>query len=211
MEIRSLHSCFSDIEDYRKASGLRFEMADMLMMITLACLNNSDGYRSIARFFKNNEAELVAAFNLKHGVPSYSGLSNFINGLDLSLVVAAINKWLLQFRDMGDSDWYSIDGKSLSGTIEDANGSNQSLVSIVRLVQHDSQAVVKFGYYLTNKKGEGEAAITLIKAGDVDLTDKVITADALHCNQSFLKLILGKNADYVVQVKGNCNALKKKS
>ncbi|MBK8472912.1 MAG: hypothetical protein IPL33_12540 [Sphingobacteriales bacterium] len=74
--------------------------------------------------------------------------------MDISAVVEAINKWLFQFRDLGDSSWYSVDGKSLSGTITDAQGAAQNLVSVVRLVQHNSQAVVQFAYYLTGKRAK---------------------------------------------------------
>jgi hypothetical protein len=210
MEIRSLYDYFSDIEDHRRASGRRFAMADMLMLLTLSCLNHSVGYQSMSRFFKNNRAALVAALSLKHGVPSYAGMYNFVNSLDISAVVEAINKWLFQFRDLGDSSWYSVDGKSLSGTITDAQGAAQNLVSVVRLVQHNSQAVVQFAYYLTGKKGESETVKLLLRSDEVDIAEKTITADALHCNQAFLQLILQKDAGYVVQVKDNCAALKKK-
>ncbi|MBK8472963.1 MAG: hypothetical protein IPL33_12805 [Sphingobacteriales bacterium] len=115
---------------------------------------------------------------------------------------------VVSVQRLGDSSWYSVDGKSLSGTITDAQGAAQNLVSVVRLVQHNSQAVVQFAYYLTGKKGESETVKLLLRSDEVDIAEKTITADALHCNQAFLQLILQKTL-VSGTVKDNCAALKK--
>jgi predicted transposase YbfD/YdcC len=53
----------------------------------------------------------------------------------------------------------------------------------------------------TAAENEVEAALKVIDL--IDLTDKIVTADALHCHRRMAEAIVGQDADYVLALKGN--------
>lgn len=53
----------------------------------------------------------------------------------------------------------------------------------------------------TTAENEIEAALKVIDL--IDLTDKIVTADALHCHRRMAEAVIGRDADYVLALKGN--------
>lgn len=53
----------------------------------------------------------------------------------------------------------------------------------------------------TTAENEIEAALKVIDL--IDLTDKIVTADALHCHRRMAQAVVGRDAHYVLALKGN--------
>lgn len=207
---KSLYELFETITDIRSVHGRRYKLADLLALCTLAILNGCDGYRGISRYFQNHKTVLCQALGLEV-VPSYDTVKNFLNSVDMLAVQKIFITWMQQYVESGSGDWYAIDGKAMAGTIVDSQGKQQNFVSLVRLVQHNSGLIVGSHSYENGKSGETEAARQLLNNCAAQMEGNVLTADSLHCNSKTLAKIMDLNVDYVVQLKGNCAALKKKA
>ena len=183
----SLYEVFSEVEDVRKASGLRHPLQSFLSMVTLGIMSGYNGLQELAAFFKSNEEEFIAMFGLKHGVAKYTQIWTILATLDYESLYAAFEKWALQYIPIEEGNWVSADGKGLNSTITDAHSSKQNYVAMVSLFLQNLGVVIGAKRYENGKEGEGQNLRQLLTI----LQDKgvVITLDALHCQKKLLPIL----------------------
>ena len=78
----TLYEHLAQIEDFRRKSGRRFELADFLEMIVLAGMSGFFGINSISRFIKNNSNFFENRYGLLHGAPGKTVIFNILSVLD---------------------------------------------------------------------------------------------------------------------------------
>jgi len=180
-QMKSLHEILNEIKDFRRKQGQRFKFADMLEMIVLAGLSGIFSINGIRRFIHENAEFFIERYELKHGVPSLSGIYNFLERLDYEELNKALKIWMDQYIK-GEDIWISIDGKVLGSTVSDEHNSKQNFKSIVSAFRSEKKlTLITKGF--ENKKKEDEIMIAreIIK----QLEDKgvTMTLDALHCQK----------------------------
>ncbi len=180
----TLHEALSGFKDHRRKQGQRFPIASYLEMIVLAGMSGYFGINSIGRFIKNNADYFIERYNLLHGVPSQTGIYNFLKELNYEELNKVLVKWMRQYTD-DDDVWMSIDGKALASTVANANNSKQDYKSIVSLFCNNKSIVVSTKGFDNKKDNEIGAVQELIET--LEMKGITMTLDALHCQKKRLK------------------------
>ncbi len=176
----TLHEALNTIIDKRRKQGQRYPLGSYLEMIVLAGMSGHFGINSISRFIKNNKDYFIDRYNLSHGVPSQTGIFNFLRDLDYEELNMALTKWMSQYVK-GEEIWISIDGKGLGSTVTDKHNSKQNYKSIVSMFSSERKVVISTKGFESKKEHEITTARDLIE--QLNLQGVTFTLDALHCQK----------------------------
>jgi hypothetical protein len=174
------------VEDFRTLDGRRHPLWLVLLFVIMGTMNGYVGYRAWGDFVKRHRQVLIETFGIqKHGVPSYSTIRRVAMGVDFGKLAAIFNQWAKQYVDLEVSQWCSIDGKSIRGTVEDYNTSSQNFVSIVSVFA--SQRGLVLGMDKFDNKKESEIVIVQNLITTLDLKGVVFSFDSLHCQKKLAR------------------------
>lgn len=117
--MESILGYLTKIKDKRRKQGLRYPLDKTLAMMLVGTMAGCVGYRSVARFCKNQEVLLSQAFDLKHGVPSHVSLTAIVDGVDLEAFQKAMNQWAQSKLEVsaGQGRVIAMDGKSIKASV----------------------------------------------------------------------------------------------
>lgn len=180
----SLYDCFKQIEDHRKASGLRNPLSALLCMIAMSYLSGYSGYRATATFMKGNREAFIKMFDLKHPPIGHTQLRTIMQELDFNAINQIFFQWINSFVSIEKNEWLSGDGKALASTVKDAHGHAQDFELMVRLFSQ-KLGIVTHSATTKNKSSELKAMQQLLKK--LENKGVIITLDALHCQKKHLK------------------------
>jgi len=175
----SLYTIFEDIEDSRRAQGIRYPMSSFLTMIVMGYIGGMTSGKSLARYFKNNEDEFVQLFDLKHGVPGSTKTNTFLKELDFDILTKKFCDWLSQFVDT--KSWVAIDGKALGHTVTNCHNSKQNFLTLVGAFVQETGITINYKSHENGKGNEPESARALI--AEMDDKGYILTLDAVHCQK----------------------------
>jgi Domain of unknown function (DUF4338)/DDE_Tnp_1-associated len=175
-QVEALFRHFDTSIDPRSKS-VQFHIRSILTLIALGILCGHTQVTQMQRLgtYLTQQQRALLRFPLKKGsrkirkAPSYIVIYNVLKNIDLSLLAAQINAWL-QANEGTLPQSLALDGKSL-----------KDRVHTLALVDHDTGAAVAVSACVDkgHELKEGQKMIQ----GMGDLTNKVITADALHCQK----------------------------
>lgn len=189
------------VPDPRRAQGVIHQKVPLLMMIIMANMAGSYGYREMAAYMKNNLAQFKNLFELKHGVMKYVALRTFIMNLDFERLSAAFKSWADQFIEMSPGEAYSFDGKGLNSTVTNSHNAEQNYKSMVSLFSHKTGLVVDVEMIEIKKSHEIGAVQKMISR--LEVKGITLIGDALHCQKKTTKVTRETGNHYVLEVKGN--------
>lgn len=172
-----------NVVDPRRAQGKRISLEQMFGLVILGYMCGYTGYRPIYEFCKVHETELVKAFNLKHGIPSYVTIRDVLMRIDEEQLIKAFNEWAAEDRDESAEAVISIDGKALSSTVEKAQTSLQNMVYVVSAYSQKTGLIEHISVHKQKKTHEIKAAIELIQAHSRERKEILYRLDALHCQK----------------------------
>jgi hypothetical protein len=172
---------FDQLPDLRRAQGTRHPLVPVLLMVVMAILSEKTGFRGFTRFMKANKKELIALFNLKHGVPSHVTLTTIFASLPIKSLTENFILWAGQYVDITDNEFVSGDGKTMRSTVTDPNNSEQSFVSVVSLFGQKTGISYAMIPFQNGKAYEGDYIKKLIDL--CQLKGLIIDLDALHCQK----------------------------
>lgn len=130
---------------------------------------------------------LIKTFEIqKHGVPSYSTIRRIVMGVDFDKLATKFNHWAQKYVDLNESEWCSLDGKSIKGTVRDYEKSCQNFVSIVSVFASKRGLVLSMEKFENKENSEIVIVQNLIAA--LDLKNAVFSFDSLHCQKKLASL-----------------------
>ena len=176
-------------------------MPALLTMLSMAAMSGAHSLQGIADFFKSNQKILVGLFGLKHGVPKYTGIRDFVGALDFESVNAAFLGWARSAAPLEAGDFVAMDGKSLKSTVSNPTSGLQDFVQVVSAFAHRTGAVVAQKRFRHKKTAEGDCVRELL--GAFEGLGITLTLDALHCQKKTVERIVNTGNDYLIRVKGN--------
>jgi predicted transposase YbfD/YdcC len=193
---------FGRVTDSRKLKGLRYTLVTLLTIIFLAKLSGQDNPVEIADWAKNNAEKLSELLKLKRKVmPHHNTYRRVFEKIISSEEFDEKMSQHHQTKDGEIGDVFCLDGKVLRGTqIAGVKRSDQ----VLSLFDGASQRVLA-QEPIETKENEIVAAPVVLER--VDLTGKIVTADALHTQRKLSAQIV-KNGDYVLPVKDNQERLR---
>jgi hypothetical protein len=171
-----LPAFFAQVPDPRRRQGQRYPLSALLWLIFLATASGYIGYRKISAFGRSNAAFFTDYFALAHGLPSHVSVRKLLQALDKQALAQAFGQCFNAQAVAGD--WVAGDGQSLRSTVQQAQQSGQTFVSVVSLYAQRTGLTGALQDYTDKKTGELSVLRTLLT--DFRNRGLVLTLDALH-------------------------------
>ncbi|TWT59797.1 ISAs1 family transposase [Rubinisphaera italica] len=189
---------FEDLADPREDYKVTHSLSDMIFLALCGAVANCDHWTEIEIYARNHLKFLKKYVSLKNGVPSHDTFSRVFSRLDPVAFSECLIKWVDSLQSDLASQGVHLDGKVLRRSFDKAAG--KGALNVVTAWAGDlhlclGQLPVEEG---TNEKTAMPKLIELL-----ELSGAVVTVDAAHTNKSVARQLRGKNADYVMTVKGN--------
>lgn len=198
--VGDLRQYLAQVPDPRGRKGKRHPLSAILTAVICAVLCGADGYKPIAQWLHNCSVDFWHFLGFTRRPINYGALRNLLMVLEPQAFDDALQAWLKQVRaHEGQPEPQSpvaIDGKSLRGT----QGVDQRAKMLVTAFDHETACVLR-QLVVPEETNEQKAALLLLK--ELVLTGRIVTMDALHCQQETCQEIVDSEGDYVIPVKEN--------
>ena len=200
-QIESLYQALCKVPDPR-ASNRTFHIGAILTIVAMAIFSGHRNLVQIVRFanrLRNDQRRELglprfSSESSYRKVPSYKVFYNLLRKLDIDAFAQCLSQWLAQHSGTLPVA-LALDGKFIRNT-----------VGVVCLADHET-GVPRAMTKASKKEGEGEdceirAAQRMIQS-ETDLSNTLITADALHCQRRMAGSIVERGGDFILQAKDN--------
>lgn len=193
---QSIYQAFSTLVDPRHKRGIRYPLALVLTIVTLAKLCGETEVRGIAQWAQYRAASLAEAFGLKRKhLPHWTTYSRILSQVDEVAIERAVQAVL------GGADHEErqliLDGKSLRGTIPAGKSQGEHLLA---LYAPNARTVV--AQKAVGSK-ENEIVVAPQVLAEVSLAGTIVTGDAMFTQRDLSAQIVRAGGDYIWPVKDN--------
>lgn len=193
---------FQSVSDYRVIGRCLHSLYDMLGLLLCGVLADCDDYSEIVDYGLDNEAFLrnELGFVFANGIPSVDTLERLMRRVKMESLESCFKESIHTLSLSGKL--LTFDGKSLRGTVP--SGKKQACVQIVNAWCEELK--LSFGQFQIEEKSNEIVAIPALLE-TIDCFGSIITIDAMGCQKAITLKIIEKEADYVIALKGNQEAL----
>ena len=196
------------ISDPRMKRGIRHRMLSVLTVAVCAVLSGAKSYTAIGEWAKRSDQDMRkrmgCRFDKNSGLfvaPSEPTLRRTLQTVDAVELDTAVSQWLATQAPVAGNA-IALDGKTSRGS-GSSEGKQTHLVSAFL----HKEGIVIAQQAVDAKSNEITAVRPLLE--NIDITDSVITADAMHTQKDTARFIVEeKHADYLFTVKDNQPTLK---
>ena len=195
-DVGSVYEGLCKLTDIRKPQGKLYHLETVLMIVVLAKLCGEDRPLGIAEWAKNRQEELVKLLCLSRArMPSHHTYRRI---LAHQVYAEEVERLVGEYNQGGEhGEVYALDGKAVRGMRKKDEEGNEYLLSVYDVEQAKVMSQVEVG----RKENEITKAPKALKM--VEISQKVITGDALHTQRGLAAQILEAQGDYVLPVKEN--------
>ena len=201
-ESRELIEILEDIPDPRRARGVRYPFSHLLLMCIYAVLAGHSAAMEIAYYVELNFDYFRELLKIEK-VPSHDTFSRVLRYTDFKALSSSLGEWLREnftevYEKYQDKKALHIDGKAVRGGSEKSKG-EKPVYHLNAMYEGGSVGVE------IKRVGEKENEISGLPdyLEQFDLTDTIVTMDAMGCNQTVIKAIRKEGGNYVLPVKEN--------
>jgi hypothetical protein len=199
-QVEDLRDVLRGLKDPRRFNRT-FRLSMILTIVVMALMSGAKDISQIYRFgcrltqAQRKQLGLPCKIGGKfRRVPGYKVYYNLLNRIKPKELTDVLNPWLQKHQGSLPAE-LAMDGKMIG-----------SIIGVLSLADHET-GVPHAMACMNAKEGDDaqcelKTAQTLINEQE-DLSQKVITADALHCQTVTAQSIAVKGGDYIFQVKGN--------
>lgn len=198
----------TSVPDFRRTGkgNIRHRLEDVLILIILARMSKCVGRADIIEFGRHNLTRFRSMGMLKNGVPSEPTMCRIENGIDDSSMADSMKAFMGQFQDeltqfMSEQEIICVDGKAMCGTLLD-NGRNPDIVSA-----HSRDTGLTLATEACQEKSNEIKAVPLL-LDKIDISGKVITADAMSMQKDIIDKIRQGDGDFLIELKANQRSLR---
>jgi predicted transposase YbfD/YdcC len=198
----SIQAHFADVTDPRKAWNQDHRLSDILVMALCGISCGADSWVSVAAFAEAKLAWFRRFLEVPNGTPSHDTFSRVFAALDPTQLQQAFLSWVQAVHVATNGEVVAIDGKVMRGSADKAWGR-----AAIRMVSAWASAnrLVLGQQKVAGDSNEITAVPALLER--LALTGCIVTLDAMHCQTETVEAIRAQEADYVITVKGNQEAL----
>jgi predicted transposase YbfD/YdcC len=195
----------AQVPDPRKRRGRRHALAGLLAVGIAAVIAGSRSFAAIGQWAADAGPEVLAVLGAARGPAEESTFRRAFALVSPDVLDRVLGTWLhTRAVQAGGRLVIAIDGKTVRGA-KDKTGKAPHLVAALA----HGIGVVLGQAAVDAKPNEIPAVRELLKAF-TSLAGAVITIDALHTQSDTAQVITGRQADYVMTVKGNMPTLYKR-
>ena len=134
-------------------------------------------------------------------IPSRETINRVFRLITFKEISSIFYEWTKTRIEIKKGDVISIDGKSIRGTLENANNKLQNVISLVSAYSQKKKEILCLEKIESKKESEIPVVRQLVKM--LELEGVTFTMDALHCQKETVKEIIENKNNYIIQVKKN--------
>jgi len=195
---RGLLRFFDELEDPRMNRTKLHSLSDILVITICAVICGADEWTEIELFGKSKYKWFKTFLDLPSGIPSHDTFGRVFSLLHPKQLEQCFQKWMSAMAECSGGRLIAIDGKTIRRSFDKAN--NKAAIHVVSAWSETNHLVL--GQVATDEKSNEITAIPqLLKM--LDITDSVVTIDAMGCQKDIAKQIVKQKGHYVLQVKKN--------
>jgi predicted transposase YbfD/YdcC len=200
--VASVQEHFENLTDWRVDRGKNHELIEMIFLALTATICGAQGWADVERFAKSKIQWFHRYVRLRHGIPSHDTFGRVFSRLDTGEFLTAMHAWVDSFAGSLRGQGIAIDGKTLRGSFNRAAG--QSPLHTITAFACDMRICLR-QMSVAEKSNEIPAVPELLKL--MELGGATVTLDAMHCQVETAQAIVDADADYILIVKQNQEAL----
>lgn len=200
-QVVQFHECFACIDDPRMKGKCQHPLHSLLFLITAAVIAGADGPSEIEEFGHEKEEWLSEFVDFPEGIPSHDTIGRLLGLINPDDFQVAFLEWIGQIQMVPEKDGpinIQIDGKTSRGSYTNREKSN----AIHVVSAWASEAGVTLGQRSVDSKSNEITAIPQVLEM-IDLSDTIVSLDALGCQKSIAKKIVDEGGDYILALKDN--------
>jgi predicted transposase YbfD/YdcC len=192
----------AQIPDPRKRRGRRHALAGLLAVGIAAVIAGSRSFAAIGQWAADAGADVLAGLGAARGPAEESTFRRAFAMISPDKLDQVLGAWLwTRSAQVSGRLVIAVDGKTVRGA-KDKTGKAPHLVAALA---HGIGAVL--GQAAVDAKSNEIPAVRELLKAFASLAGAVITIDALHTQSDTAQVITGRQADYVMTVKGNMPTL----
>lgn len=217
-QIADLRDYLSRVPDPRDRRGVRHSAGSLLALAATAVLAGARSFAAIGEWIADVPQRVLAVLGARfdpcrdhYVAPDESTVRRLTQQIDADLLDAAISGWLIHHAtgqpDNTPMPAIAVDGKSLRGTFARTGGMG---VHLLAAITHTTGEDRNDGVVLAQRQVERKTSeITWFAPmlDEIDLTNTVVTADALHTTREQARYLVENGGHYVFIVKENQHRL----
>ena len=194
------------LNDERVQYKVKHNMSDIVIIALLGILSNANTWNEIHCFAVSHEKWLKTFLELPSGIPSHDTIQRVVAIINPSTLYTSTVKYIINLinnlsQPTKEKDIKSIDGKTI-------NGSSRSELTTEKILPTNVMSIYSHDYgmsiiqdFIGEKTNEIPMGPELIK--QLNLSDSIITADALNTQKETVKAIIKAKGEYVLALKAN--------
>lgn len=192
---------FANSKDPRRRTPDHY-LIDIITIAICAVICGADGWVAVEEFGRAKEEWFRTFLKLPHGIPSHDTFGRVFALLDPVQFRNSFIGWIQAISNLTEGQVVAIDGKRLRRSHDGTLG--KAAIHMVSAWASANHLVL--GQLKTDEKSNEITAIPeLLRA--LVLEGCIVTIDAMGCQTEIAKLIVDKEADYVLALKGNQGTL----
>lgn len=200
--VGKVYDHFEKVTDPRVNRGTNYPLVEMVFVALCGAICDCNSWVDIAAFGRAKLGWFRKFLPFEQGIPSHDTFTEVFARLDTIEFYAALESWTRSIAHSLTGETVALDGKTLRGSFDRASGKS-ALHSVSAWCCGLKLCLALKS--VEDKSNEIPAVQQLIDW--LDLAGAVVTADAMHCQRETAGKIIAKDADYVLMVKGNQDAL----
>lgn len=204
--VGTLPQAFAHIPDPRRKQGTRYSVAAILSLAVVAVLANHTSVLAIAEWAARQSRHVRRALGFRRTTtPHQTTIQRLLARLEPADVAAAVER-LFDPRTAGEvrqrgSQGVALDGKAQRGRLRHGATPTHPIHAVSAFC-HDLGGVLA-QLVVDAKQHEAELTVAPQAIHQIDWQGRVLTGDALYCQQSLCTQVVEAGGDYLLIVKEN--------
>lgn len=203
---RRLAEVLAAVPDPRRRQGVRHRFTPLLSAAVCAMLCGARSFAAIAEWIADLSDQARANLALTGKTPAGTTVWRLLIAVDPAALQAAMGAWLRECvryravhavrRGRRKRRVLAVDGKAMRATLR-----GQEPMHLLAVLDHATSVVL--AQVNVDVKTNEIPCFTTVLGQIEDLTDILVTADAMHAQTDHVRYLLGRGAHLLVCVKGN--------
>jgi predicted transposase YbfD/YdcC len=201
VNIEAIGSYFQSLSDPRHTRNRKHLLVDIVVIAVCALVCGSDGPTAIHRWATERHDWLKSFLALPNGIPSRDCIRRLLMALQPQAFQKCFQDWIrhaIRADADGPARLVAIDGKTNRRSHDAAHG----LGPLHLVSAWASEEGIALGQVATAARSNEITAIPVLLA-QIELTDTLVTIDAVGCQKEIARQIRDGGGDFVIAVKDN--------
>jgi predicted transposase YbfD/YdcC len=201
VSVSSIRPYFESLPDPRDTRNRKHLLGDIIVIAVCALVCGCDGPTAIHRWASTRREWLQQFLPLPNGIPSRDCIRRVLIALKPEAFQACFRDWIahaVRTEDDGPARLVAIDGKTCRGSHDEAHG----LGPLHIVSAWATEDGIALGQVATEEKSNEITAIPQL-VQQLELTDTIVTIDAMGCQKDIAREIVDAGGDFVIAVKDN--------